>query len=267
MSRFAPRRPEFLGSLAVPWTPAQAPGFFWGKPIDSRLTLSGNNITSISDNFGSGRTLSNATSAQQPLRVQNGLGSNNTMLFDGSNDFLSNASIGLTGSSSVVIMAVMRFVTGGATEDLPIAISPASNKARLRSFYRAANGTTLGFAGWAVDVSSSTHTLEIGGDHNLLGVWNTQLASPSNVRIMKNGTATTHSTPENLQTTLDGLSIGGVLGSAAYYANISVAEFLIYSSLPSTDILDRCMGYLAWEHNLQAKLPAGFIYKNSPPYL
>lgn len=268
MSRFTLRRPEFLGSLGVPWTPAQSPPDFWFKPTDNRLSLTGSSVISASDYLTNGKVVTAPAATNRPTRVQNGLGTNNIITFDGVDDILSLASAGALGLTSVYILAVMRFNAADNSQDFPIVIGTANSITKIRGLYRASNGTTLGYSGWQADIFTSTHTIEA-GSFNLFGGINTQLVTPNNVQLEKNATITTHSTsPSSLTTTVDGLSFGSIIGGITSYAtSLSLAEAVVYYSAPTTDIRDRLRGYLAWEHGLQAKLPSNFIYKNSPPYL
>jgi hypothetical protein len=268
MSRFTLRRPEFLGSLAVPWTPAANPPDFWFKPVDSRLSLSGNSVISLSDYLENGKVVTAPAATNRPTMVQNGLGANNIITFDGVDDILSLASAGAAGLTSVYILAVMQFNAGGSSQDFPIIIGTAGSITKNRGLYRASNGTTLGYSGWQADIFTSTHAIDV-GSFNLFGGLNTQLATPNNVQLEKNATITTHSTsPASLTTTVDGLAFGSIIGGITGYAtSCQLAEAVVYYSSPTTDIRDRLRGYLAWEHGLQNLLPPGFIYKNSRPYL
>lgn len=264
MSLFSLRRVGFPSGAR--WTPAQSPPNFWFNPTESSLVLSGNNVITLNDFLGNGKSVSAPTSLQRAVRIQNGLGSKNIIKFDGVDDELSNISAGASGLTSVLVMAMMKYDTGDGAPDIAIGVGPGYNPGRMRTMYRTSNGALLSFTAWGADFSASAHALDIGTEFNLLGFWNTQLATPNNIRLMKNASITSHST--STQTTLDGLSFGNLVnGGDVFAAAVSIAEAVVYYSLPSSDIIDRLMGYLAWEHGQQAKLPANFIYKNSPPYL
>jgi hypothetical protein len=68
--------------------------------------------------------------------------------------------------------------------------------------------------------------------------------------------------------TMNRLSIGGngfTLGSASYTGR--VAEVVVTSSIPSTDLRQRIEGYLAWKWGMVTSLPATHPWKNQPPAL
>lgn len=250
------------------WTPTQSPPDFWLKPTDNTLSLTGSSVISASDYLANGKVVTAPAATNRPTRVQNGLGANNIITFDGVDDILSLASASALGLTSVYILAVMRFNAASSTQDFPIVVGTANSITKIRGLYRAANGTTLGYSGWQADILTSTHTVDA-GSFNLFGALNTQLATPNNVQLEKNATITTHSTsPSSLTATVDGLSFGSIIGSiTAYATSLSLAEAVVYYSAPTTDIRDRLRGYLLWEHGLQAVLPAGFIYKDAAPTL
>ena len=193
----------------------------------------------------------------------------NVLTFDGSNDILSNATVGASGLSNVTIIAVMRMISGGSNEDLPMGIGATTNTGAIRSLYRASSGTTVGFAGWQFDVTSSSESYDIGGSYHIFGGWNTQLATPSNVRIMRDGVVSTYTSSGTLVATVNGFSIGSLQGISVgnYYSNISVGEVLVFYSAINDTNRQLCEGYLAHKWGLAGFLPAGHPYKSVPPYV
>lgn len=209
------------------------------------------------DKSGNNRHLSQSTATQRPaltLNAQNGL---SVLTFDGSNDFMFNPSVGASGRDVVQMLAVFRLITGGSSEDIPMGVGQTNSPGAIRVFYRAPNGLTVGFGTWqGNDLVSSVHSYDIGGSFHIFEAWNTQRASPDQIRIGRDGVITTSSL-NNLSPTVDGFSVGSLFGSSvgAYYANLAVGEILVsYSELSS---LNRQLaeGYLAWKWGLQSFLP------------
>ena len=133
------------------------------------------------------------------------------------------------------------------------------------------NGTTVGFGGWSRDVGSSAVGYDIGGQYRIIGAWNTQLATPDNVRITRDGaTPIAYTTGGGgLNTTADGFSVGSLRGAAVanYYSNISVREIIVLYEAVSDLKRQLIEGYLAHKWGLVANLPAAHPFKNRPPLI
>ena len=84
----------YLGSTQVyPWTPALlgADLALWLDAADAdTITLNGSNVSQWDDKSGNGRNVSQAVAAQQPAYDA----VNKIITFDGSNDYLFNATVG-----------------------------------------------------------------------------------------------------------------------------------------------------------------------------
>jgi hypothetical protein len=247
------------------WTPAEIAPALWFDAADiSTIILSGTSVTQWNDKSGNSRNISQATTANQPTYSS----VNSEIVFDGTNDILSNATVGAVDLSSVTLISVMKMNSGGATEDLTMGIGQTSNVGKIRTLYRGGNQTTVGFAGWGTDVGTSTHSWDIGGGYHIFSGWNTALAASSNIRLSRDGvTPTVHSPSGSLVPSVDGFSVGSLQGGSVtnYYSAISVKEIVVlYSAVTDTN-RQLIEGYLAHKWGLQANLPVGHPYKSSPP--
>ena len=248
-----------------PWTPSQITTDLWFDAADaSTITLNGSTVSQWNDKSGNSRNISQATTANQPTYSS----VNSEIVFDGSNDILSNASVGAADLVSVTIITVMKMNSGGGTEDVLMGIGETSSTGRIRAFYRGPNQTTVGFAGWAADVGTSTHSWDIGGGYHIFSGWNTALGASSNVRLSRDGvTPTVYSTSGSLVASINGFSVGSLRGGAVgnYYSAISVKEIVVlYSAVTDTD-RQLIEGYLAWKWGLSANLPSDHPYKYAAP--
>jgi hypothetical protein len=248
-----------------PWTPSRITTDLWFDAADaSTITLNGSTVSQWNDKSGNARNISQGTTANQPTYSS----VNSEIVFDGSNDILSNASVGAADLVSVTLIAVIKMNSGGGTEDVLMGIGETGNVGRIRTFYRGPNQTTVGFAGWGADVGTSTHSWDIGGGYHIISGWNTALGASSNVRLSRDGvTPTVHSTSGSLVASVNGFSVGSLRGSLVgnYYSAISVKEIVVlYSAVTDTN-RQLIEGYLAHKWGLSANLPSDHPYKSSAP--
>lgn len=253
----------------IPWTPAQISTSMWFDASDSNtITLTSGAVSQWNDKSGNNRHITqNAVPTGRPLVSAAALNGLNTITFDGTNDYMDNSSVGAAGNTSVSMITVFRMNSGGASEDLPMGTGGTGINRQCRCFYRAGSGTTVGFAGFAADVTSSAYSYDIGGSYHIFEAWNTQLASPNQVQIGRDGLITSYTPSNAFLTTADGFTMGSLRGGAIgnYYSAISVAEAIIlYRSITDSErfLLE---GYLAWKWGLQGNLPVSHPYKSSAP--
>lgn len=248
------------------WTPDLLRPALWLDATDQSTITIATGVSEWRDKSGNNRHLAQTASTQQPaltMNAQNGLPA---LTFDGSNDFMWNASVGAAGLAVVQIISVFRMITGGANEDLPMGVGQTSAASAIRTFYRANNGTTVGFASWGNDVTSSAYSYDIGGNFHVFEVWNTQQASPNQIRIGRDGSITTYSVG-GLSLTVDGFSVGSLRGGAVanYYSNIAVGEILVAYSEWSQRDRQMAEGYLGWKWGIT--LDALHPFANRPPLI
>jgi hypothetical protein len=249
------------------WSPVEITTALWLDAADaSTITESGGAVSQWDDKSGNGRDISQASSTQRPTLATTGLNGKPTLDFDGSNDYLFNASVGASGLSNATIISVFKQVTGGPTEDHQINIGQTGTTGKVRGFYRPGNATVLGFGGWA-RIATSSFSLDIGGAHHIFGFANTALSGSNNLQIFKDGSVETLTTSAALSTTLDGFSVGALQGALVgnYYSNISVAEIIVLYEAISTVNRQKLEGYLAHKWGLTANLPADHPYKTVGP--
>lgn len=262
------------GSQKVNWTPANIATNLWFDANDtSTVILNGSAVSQWNDKSGNSRNLT-ASGTQQPSWNATGLNSKPTITFDGSNDILATTSSGSAGVTTCTLIALMKYETGGASEDLALGLGRAqssTNDGKQRAFYRTVNGTTQGFATWARDATSSSISCDVGGTHHIFVA---DHRNNSSVHLFRDGTidtgapralAGTGSTSNPVE--LDWFSIGSLQGSlvANYYSNVSVSEVLIFYTSIADYERRRIEGYLAHKWGLVASLPNDHPYKVNPP--
>jgi hypothetical protein len=232
----------------------------------SRITLNGTTVSQWDDKSGNGRHVSQANATQQPAFTANALSNKPVLTFDGVNDTLRRASAGLTGLSSVSMFVVMRYITGGASEDIALGVGTAGFAGTIRSLYRANGGTTQGWANWAKDVQASAFSCDIGGGYHIFAGWNTSLVAGNNIVIARDGLSAVYTNDGgNLALTGDGLGVGELVGSSIRYTNASIAEVVILPVAVTVTQQQFIEGYLAHKWGLEDNLPVGHPYKSGPP--
>jgi hypothetical protein len=252
-------RPSNLGSSLAVWLDAEDA---------SSITLNGSTVSQWNDKSGNGINISQAVGTQQPLYSATGPLGKQTIIFDGVDDVLF-TDTGLNGLSNVSLFAVMRYVSvGGGGADLPLGIGETSSVGRVRAFFKATGGTTLGFAGWANDVTASAYNLDVGGAYHIFFAGNTKLSVPNNVFIGRDGLSTTYSTTGgSLNTTSPGFSVGSLRGNlvGTYYSNVELAEIVVAPEALDVINSQTLEGYLAWKWGLEGSLPIAHPYRDTPP--
>jgi hypothetical protein len=252
-----------------PWTPAQLTTALWLDAEDtSTITLNGSTVSQWADKSGNARHILQAVASQQPTWNATGLNSKPTLVFDGSSDILLNQNAGSVGVTNITLVAVMRYVSA-STEDMLMGVGQTNNVRAVRAFYRANAATTQGFSTWGSDVPSSSLSADIGGSPH---IFEAVMANTTSVKLYRDGVIDTGA-PRALESgaalpvSFDGFSIGSLQGSlvGGYYSNIEVSEALVLYTAISTDNRQKLEGYLAWKWGLQADLPVGHPYKNTPP--
>jgi hypothetical protein len=241
----------FTSSL---WTPAQLSGLaLWLDAADaSTITLNGSTVSQWNDKSGNNRNASQTIAANQPTRTLNGLGGRTVLTFDGVNDFL-NATLTLT-NFSVGIVGTLTANTVTIYYSLGFGNAPS------------------GSAGLSVGGTFFTQRAALNGATSLLTNETVTLNSPylitahaqtGNRLISFNGQ--TPATDTNSQS-ISEVRIGQRSDGFWPYAG-PIGEVVITNAALSTTNRQLLEGYLAWKWGLQASLPAGHPYKNSPPYL
>ena len=236
-------RPADLGASLALWLDADDA---------STITLNGSTVSQWDDKSGNGRNVSQATAANQPTYTLNGLNGKPVLTFDGIDDFMSvpdfnNAvSLALIGSGGG---AAAPLISGAAPE----LFSPAWNT----------NGASIQYRG---RTEITVRQVNFGAAPNDFSIGFISLdAANSEVRLSGNGGAQTSfsQTINSADTTIN--TLGRDFLGAQQFANGRIAEIVVASSLLSTGNRQKLEGYLAWKWGLEANLPAGHPFKNTPP--
>lgn len=261
---------------SVPWTPAELATAVWLDAADAAtITLNGSSVSQWNDKSGNGVHVAQPTANQQPAYTASGLNSKGLLTFDGSNDNLFNQyypGAGASRNTLTTIIAVFKYITGGSSEDIAIALGRVGAIQEVRGLYRAANGTTQGYVGWGAELLSSSLSCDIGGDHHLWSVVQSSITAPQ-ISLWRDGSidsGSPRSLSGNLKSTVDyGVRIGNINAAEGsgynYSTNMSMAEVLIFDSALSTGNRQKCEGYLAHKWGLAASLPSDHPYKAAAP--
>ncbi len=238
------------------WRPTEITTALWLDAEDtSTITLNGATVSQWADKSGSGRNATQATAANQPAYNAALLGGKPALTFDGVNDLMSIASRFLD-STNRIIIAVAKENSGGfggiitsklAATDTAVAID-INNSRTYEYFY----GSTTGFlasgsgANWSIVAGQSDtniHTISMNGS---VVNSNTLAVSPTN-------TAST--------TEIGPYRVGELSNIGAF----DLSELVVTTTNTQTADRQKLEGYLAWKWGLQANLPVGHPYKNTPP--
>ena len=166
-----PMSPRLLRPIASStWTPAvlgtQVAAWFDADNAAS-ITLNGSSVSRWNDRSGNGRHVSQSSASAQPLYETNQLNGKPVLTFDITDDRMFTTAGGASGVVDASFFVVMRFASGGNNEDSPVGIGQSGQVRQVRTLYRTSNGTTLGFSGWANDISASAYSCDIGGSYHI----------------------------------------------------------------------------------------------------
>jgi hypothetical protein len=215
------------------------PDFHYDASNAGSITLAGGTVSQINDlGITASRHLTQSIASQRPVYgTRNGRAA---LIFDGSNDILlNNTNAGTIGVTSVTFFLVGAFITGGATEDIPLCIGVTEQGRQTRSIWRPTSSTQLGFGSFFNDVTTGP-LVDAGGASHLWEI----AQSGQQVFQTRDGVnqATYPATLPQLPLPVNatGISIGSMQGGAvvAYYTNIAVHEVVgFYSFLTESERL------------------------------
>ena len=281
--------PKRLSNTALPaltrlplWTPSQISTALWLDAADaSTIVLNGSTVSQWNDKSGNGRNFAQATAANQPTYSATVLGGQPALTFDGASDFMSAGDTLDVGTTNLTIMTVVKYATNNQSGAI-VGKSLLGPGAGRFSLYRAQSGGNLGagtqyatfFGTFDVSAGAFTQAVDASTSTKIFGgEWNRTASGYA--KVWENGTNTASvayaGDSLNLNNTNE-LWIGAYQDTsgtapptANSYMNGQIAEIVIAQSSLSTDNRQKLEGYLAWKWGLQANLPAGHPYKNSPP--
>lgn len=238
------------------WTPAQITTALWlDAAAASTVTLNGSTVSQWNDKSGNSRNFAQANAANQPGY------SNPNITFDGANDALtrSTGSFGY-GTGDFAILAVVAPTARtsafgseiisqhlyGVSADFIFQISTAGN---LRYWRNGAN----------IVASSTTVPLNT---RSIVEVTRTSNNHVLYINASSVGSAIIADFIQNISPPAIGGSANSNNNSAFAGA---INEVLVVPTTLSTTDRQKLEGYLAWKWGLQANLPVGHPYKNTPP--
>lgn len=260
--------PAFLSLAGVTggganWTPAQITTGLWLDAADAgTLTLESGAVSQWNDKSGNSRHVVQSNSARQPLFQAAGFNGLPAVDFDGSNDFLKNATYQPSGAltcalvfnrdtSSGVFVNVQR--SGGIFE----VVGPFGGGYRNITFTGTGAGTGIGF-----DMASG------GTAQNAIMI----------IQYDGTGTAVTdyvarlNGAPQSLSSSAPlgylpetGLCIGGRAVQNLGFFNGRISEMVLREGVTNLSDSQKIEGYLAHKWGLTANLPSNHPYKVNPP--
>jgi hypothetical protein len=270
-------RNRFWGGGSSAWTPAKLSDLaLWLDADDAgTITLNGSTVSQWNDKSGNGRNVSQATAANQPTRTLNGLGGRTVITFDGA-DWLFNANPGalLRNVAGGTVAAVVNY-TNAVSQRIPVAVMNGTGAGVRLSTALQGAGTTnaisrrLDTEPAATTVSSppaytnGTNAIQVGVARYSAG------ALDQFVNGAAGGTGTFPSSGNSSDTDSATFVIGGSsTDDGVTLANQMlgfVGEVVYTNTALSTADRERLEGYLAWKWGLEANLPAGHPFRNTPP--
>lgn len=230
------------------WTPANITTALWLDANDaSTITLNGSTVGEWRDKSGNARHASQPTAVNQPEYTANGLNgkpvmtfaTSDTMEFLGSHD--ENWSCAFVARTTTTQSGIIQY--GGVNQF----------------------GSVFGEGGiWiARPVSGGGATVANNSQPTIVAA--TYQAIPTGVvNIWSDGSIGTPYAGTPIAVTNATSTIGG-LSTNVYVMNGIIAEIVVSNGVLSTDDRQRLEGYFAWKWALEANLPIGHPYKNSPP--
>jgi len=252
------------GTQKNSFTPADITTALWLDAADaSTITESGGAVSQWDDKSGNARHLSQATAANQPTYLSTGLNSLPTINFDGTGEFLKNASYEPTGAVTCFFAAERTSSSANGTLLLvktssifEITSAPGTNSYLDFTFTGTDSSSPKG-----IDVSVSTSSpFVLGVQYDGSGTANSDYSARFNGEIQ----AITSGGPLGYVSET-GFTIGmrSIQGVGAFNGKISELIF-INSQSPLVD-QQKIEGYLAHKWGLTANLPDDHPYKTAVP--
>lgn len=238
-------------------------GFEYG--VDA-LSVSGSAITGLTPQRGRNRnTWATKSGGTNPsLVTRNGYPA---ARFDGSQAMTHIASTG-TGYQNCTYVLAAYMISGGNNEDIVFGFGDAnpSPTGAGRWLYRTPNGTTIGMAGWAIDIAASGTSWDIGGSTPRVFAAR-KIGQPTSFdrdgSIGASVVSFPSSTPNTVGPTICVGGINGAGGSNAYGTNIDVIAGMAWE-FELTDVeYQRAQAYMAWRFRLP--LVAANPFRTRPP--
>lgn len=259
-------RPSNLGSQLATWFDAED---------TASITLNGATVSQWNDKSGNARHVAQATAANQPTYQASGIGGKPALSFDGA-DWLfnptdSNIMQNVAGGSITVVANYTNIVTQR------VAASVINNLNTSRAIVFLSSSGTLTAGGRRVDgdaasVAAAPTTYTYGT--NVIQNVSMDFAGNLNSQFVNGSAAGTSTFPSGGGNSNNTVANTLVIGATSPDDGVSatnvmlglISEVVITSGAPlSTADRERLEGYLAWKLGLEANLPSGHPFKNTPP--
>jgi len=276
----------FLGSLAVPWTPAAITTALWLDAADaSTVTTVSSAVSQWNDKSGNGRNAAQGTADNRPAYTAAGQNGQNTITFDGSNDGLSLAaglSLG-TAHSIFVVAKNSATITSATSRQMILSggsyTSPSTTTSELLLGAGSLTGNLTNERLYSVAVGHGAQGADVWGYGKtnadvsgafILGSSFTTAGNAFTGRLNGGNDLTTvssvggySSTNTRYPTFAQHIGFRGVDNTFFWTGDIN--EIIITPTyLPSSDT-EKLEGYLAHKWGLTASLPNDHPYKTAAP--
>ena len=238
-------------------TPDKIPGIniaAWFDTMESgSVILDGTTASQWSDISGNNRHLTQATKANQPTYIPDGLNGKPVLAFNGAQRMAASFSVAAPYESWFVLRvngAPSTYIFRDGVDETANRVSMLVSNNNITITTENSTALTTG-TGFLFPYGSP---LIVGGLYN---------GSSSSISV--NGTVEATGTAGTVTT--NGLTIGGRFNGATFNLNGFYAEHILTNGVLSTPHRQQFEGYLAWRRGLQANLAGNHPFKFSPPYI
>ena len=133
---------------------------------------------------------------------------------------------GITNSSQFMVAQFRSSITA-STQDLPFSLGQGGTALLMRSFYRSANSTSLGYSSWGNDVANSSNNIDTAGTIHTYGA----IQNGRSITLSKDGVKSAYSIgtlPSALSAS--SVAIGTVSNNTIYGTDMNASEFIAFGS-------------------------------------
>lgn len=254
------------------WTPAEITTALWLDASDSStITLESLAVSQWADKSGNDRHATQITASARPTVASATLSGLDTLVFDGSNDFLS-LGTQLGRPQNYTVFAVSK-PTKALSNNMSVmcSIDPGGNS--TQAWGSISNLSSQAGKLWWQYGSGSAYRWGFGAGAFTLGQWGLYCVRHENgtqdETAYKDGVLLTNSGQAGTATIVGGtayeMAIGRMGAFQGYYFGGEVAEIVIMTSAASLADRQKIEGYLAHKWGMTASLPSDHPYKLAAP--
>jgi len=267
---FAVMRMKRAASAPVPWTPASVSTHLWIDVSDAASrSLSGAEITQLTDKSGAGNTFTQGTSTKRPTLVSADLNGLDTASFDGTDDAMGDGTNTVGKNVSALVCAAL-FNPDTVNADRRVfncSTGSSSSAARLLIGFNSSSQFRIG--GRRTDAGTYAEDVAVSAS-SYAGQWTIVLAlfdyANATLTVRINGAQESTGAFLAVGSTSNSDSVSSGLGSNttanAGYFDGKLAEMTVQPSLADVEKIE---GYLAHKWGLTSLLPALHPYKSVAP--